>query len=142
MGKKLKRIMVLTAASVAVFHPHAAAAAQCPDLVPGAPYPWDVEGHFSGDQHAELSIDIDEKGKITACRVIKSNMSREDNFWTCGALQAQGKEKPEIRDGVPVKSTRTVQMTTIGMRHAQANATARKKWFKEHPEERWDCYPE
>lgn len=120
----------------------AAAAATCPEIVPGAPYPWEVKGHFSGDKYADLSIDIDETGKVTDCRVIKSNMSREDNFWTCGAIRAQGKEKPQIKDGVPVRVTRTVQMIQLGMRHQQANTAARKRWFKEHPEERWDCYPE
>jgi hypothetical protein len=31
---------------------------------------------------------------------------------------------------------------SLGMRHRDANAAARKRWFKEHPQERWDCYPE
>jgi hypothetical protein len=138
----MTRPIVLFAACTAVFHAAAAQAAQCPDLVPGAPYPWEVKGHFSGDQHAELSIDVDEAGKVTGCRVIKSNRSREDNFWTCASMRVQGREPPEMRNGVAVKATRTIQMTTIGMRHRQANSAARKKWFKEHRQERWDCYPE
>ena len=117
-------------------------AAPCPQLVPGVPYPWDVQGHFSGDKWADVSIDIDEAGKVTGCRVLKSNMDSEERFWTCGAVRAQGKYPPTMNNGVPTRVTRESKIVQIGMRHRQANSAARKRWFKEHPQERWDCYPE
>jgi hypothetical protein len=108
----------------------------------GSPYPWEVKEHFSGDQWAEVSLDLNAQGKATACRVLKSNMSREDNFWVCGAMQVQGQYDPVMKDGVAVPGTIQTKTVMIGMRHREANAAARKRWFKEHPEERWDCYPE
>ena len=87
-------------------------------------------------------LDLDATGKATACRIIKSNMSREDNFWTCGAMQAQGQYNPVMKDGVAAAGTIQTKMTLVGMRHRDADMAARKKWFREHPQERWDCYPE
>jgi hypothetical protein len=114
----------------------------CPPHQAGEPYPWEIRGQISGDQWAEVSLDLDAKGKATACRVLKSNMSREDNFWVCGAMQVQGQYDPVMKDGVAVPGTITTKTVMMGMRHRDANAAARKRWFKEHPEERWDCYPE
>jgi hypothetical protein len=120
----------------------AMAGTACPPHQPGAGYPWEVEGHFSGDQEADVSLDLDVSGKATACRILKSNMSREDNFWVCGAMQAQGQYNPVMKDGVAVPGTIQTSMLVQGMRHRDANAAARKRWFREHPQERWDCYPE
>ncbi len=120
----------------------ALAANGCPVIQPGAPYPREVKEHFSGDQWADVELDLDAKGKATACRVLKSNMSREEIFWVCGAMQVQGQYKPAMKDGVAVAGTIKTKMVMEGMRHRAANAAARKRWFKEHPQERWDCYPE
>ena len=136
------RVIFGLAALAALAAHTGAAAATCPQLVPGAPYPWEVEGHFSGDKWADLSIDIDETGKITGCRVLKSNMDREERFWACAALRVQGKETPVLKDGVPTRVTRETKFVQLGMRHQQANTAARKRWFKANPQERWDCYPE
>lgn len=114
----------------------------CPPHRAGEGYPWEVKGHFSGDQWADVELDLDAKGKATACRVLKSNLSREDNFWACGALQVQGQYDPVMKDGVAVPGTIKTQFLMERMRRRSANAAARKRWFKEHPGERWDCYPE
>jgi hypothetical protein len=114
----------------------------CPPHQPGAPYPWEVQGQFSGDQWTEVELDLDAKGKATGCRVLKSNMSSEDNFWVCGAMQVQGQYDPVMKDGVAVPGTIKSKTVMMGMRHREANAAARKRWFREHPTERWDCYPE
>ena len=60
----------------------------------------------------------------------------------CGAMQVQGAYSPVMKDGVAVPGTITTKTVMVGMRHREANAAARKRWFKEHPGERWDCYPE
>jgi hypothetical protein len=120
----------------------AIAGAPCPAHQPGAAYPWSVDQLVTGDKWAEISLDVDANGKATACRILKSNMSREDNFWTCGAMQAQGQYSPVMKDGVAVSGTIKTKMVVEGMRHRDANAAARKRWFREHPQERWDCYPE
>jgi hypothetical protein len=57
-------------------------------------------------------------------------------------MQVQGQYDPVMKDGVAVPGTITTKTVMMGMRHRDANAAARKRWFKEHPEERWDCYPE
>ena len=119
-----------------------AAGTACSPHQAGAAYPWEVDEQFSGDQWAEVSLDLNAQGKATACRVLKSNMSREDNFWVCGAMQVQGQYDPVMKDGVAVPGTLQTKTVMLGMRHREANAAARKRWFKEHPQERWDCYPE
>jgi hypothetical protein len=136
-----KFVNALAFAAVATSSP-AISGAPCPPHRAGAPYPWEVKGHFSGDQWADVELDLDPKGKATACRVLKSNLSREDNFWACGALQVQGRYDPVMKDGVAVPGTINTKFLMEGMRRRAANAAARKRWFKEHPEERWDCYPE
>ena len=138
MGKMLAIAAVLSAAGSSPV----LAGTACPPHQAGASYPWEVEGHFSGDQWADVELDLDAKGKATACRVLKSNMSREDNFWVCGAMQVQGQYHPVMKDGVAIAGTIQTKTVGLGMRHREANAQARKRWFKEHPDERWDCYPE
>ena len=120
----------------------AAAGTPCPPHQAGAPYPWSTNEVMSGDKWADVELDVDPSGKATACRVANSNMSREDNFWTCGAMQAQGHYNPVMKGGTAVAGTIHTKMTLVGMRHRDADMAARKKWFREHPQERWDCYPE
>ena len=97
---------------------------------------------MTGDKWADMELDLDVKGKVQACRVVNSNMSREDGFFACAAMQVQGQEEPVMKDGQAVPGTIKTKMMMHGMRHQDADKAARKRWFREHPTERWDCYPE
>jgi hypothetical protein len=136
-----KLVKCVTIASLAAASP-ALAKEPCPPHQAGAPYPWSSNEVMTGDKWADVSLDLDTKGKATACRILKSNMSSEDNFWVCGAMQIQGQYNPVMKDGVAVAGTIQTKMVMDGMRHRDADMSARKRWFSEHPNERWDCYPE
>src|SRR5206468_11119051 len=51
-------------AAIFVFGASAAIADPCPPHRPGASYPWDVAGVMSGDQWAELAVNVDTKGMV------------------------------------------------------------------------------
>jgi hypothetical protein len=114
----------------------------CPHYRPGEPYPWVVNDLMSGDQWGDLSIDLDTKGKPTGCRAIKGNLESEMGFWVCRSMLAQGEFDPVMKDGVPVAGSRIEHFVLEGMRHRDANAAARKRWFAAHPSERQSCYPD
>src|SRR3982751_1104356 len=94
MGSSVKLFLLL---GLAAFSP-AMAETPCPALQPGAPYPWTTDEFMSGDKWADMELDLDVKGKVQACRVLKSNMSREDGFFACASMQVQGQEEPVMKD--------------------------------------------
>ena len=114
----------------------------CPHFRPGEPYPWVVNETMSGDQWGDLSVDLDTKGKPSGCRAIKGNLKPEMGFWVCRSILAQGEFDPVMKDGVPIAGSRIQHFVLEGMRHRDADAAARKRWFAAHPGERQDCYPD
>jgi len=126
--------LVAVASSVSAKEP-------CIPHKPGEAYPWTVDQLMSGDQWGDFSIDLDAKGKVTGCRAIKGNLKPEMGFWICRSLSAQGEFAPILKDGVAVAGLRTRQVVLQGMRHRDADAAARKRWFAAHPAERQSCYP-
>ena len=119
-----------------------AAESSCPSFEPGESYPWQTSEIMPGDEWANLYIDLDEKARPTNCKIGKSKLRKETGFWMCRAMMAQGNFEPVMKDGIPVKGTVTRYMFLAGRTHRQADEAARKKFFKEHPEERPGCYPE
>ena len=113
----------------------------CPALDPGDLYPWQSRERMSGDQWADMLIDIDPSGKPTGCRVRKSNVSRDMHFFMCRALTAQGEFDPVIRDGVPVAGTIERSFLLAVSQRKRADERARKRYFAENPHERPSCYP-
>ena len=97
---------------------------------------------MSGDQWADLSLDVDTKGKVTGCKIIKGNLASDMGFYVCHAAIADGEFDPVMKDGVAVAGTRVSHFVVQGMRHRDANAAARKRWFAAHPMERQSCYPD
>jgi hypothetical protein len=127
----------LTLASSASF-----AATPCPALRPGEPYPWTSDEFVTGDKWADMELDLDATGKVVGCRITKSNMTSEDGFFVCASMKVQGREQPVMKDGLAVPGSIPSKMMMQGIRHRDADMAARKKWFREHPQERWNCYPE
>lgn len=97
---------------------------------------------MSGDQWGDFSIGLDAKGKVTGCQAVKGNLESEMGFWICRSISAQGEFDPILKDGVPVAGNRIRHVVLEGMRHRDANAAARKRWFADHPNERSGCYPD
>jgi hypothetical protein len=56
-------------------------------------------------------------------------------------MMGGGSFEPIMKDGVAVEGTVTRYMILRGRQWRRAEATARKKFFKDHPEERPSCYP-
>jgi hypothetical protein len=118
------------------------AANTCPKWEPGHTYPWQIDGIMADDQYADVYIDIDEQGRPLKCYIGKTNIPRDDRFWVCKAYLDDWHVQPIIEDGKAVRGT--VHRVTIltGDKHDKANRDARKQWFRDHPAERPECYPE
>ena len=119
-----------------------AAKTACPPHRAGEPYPWEVGGLMEGDHWAEIAVDVDATGRATGCRVTKGNLESDEGFYMCRAMMNQGEFTPTMKDGAAVASTITTRSVLQGMRHLDANAAARKRWFAAHPDERQSCYPD
>jgi len=117
------------------------ALADCPHLVPGAPYPWQSEELMPGDKWADLSITLDKKGHPIDCKSSKGNVDPETLFYMCQAILREGEFEPIIRDGQPVEGTIPRHMMMPGRNHVRADEAARKKYFAEHPDQKSSCYP-
>ena len=95
-----------------------------------------------GDEWAELWIDLDVQGRPKNCRIGKNKLKPESGFFMCRAMMAQGDFKPVIKDGVPAEGTVMRKFFSAGRLHQRAEAEARKKFFKDNPQERSSCYPD
>jgi hypothetical protein len=129
---------MLSAASVS------SAKTPCPPHVPGEPYPWE-QGNDQvqpGDRWAWMYIDIDKTGRPLQCKMGENNIPEDDRFGVCNAFLQDWHGEPEIKDGVPVRSTVKRFVMMRGSQHQKAADAARKKFFREHPDERPSCYPE
>jgi hypothetical protein len=126
----------------ALWMPFAALAAPCPQLEPGATYPWQINDFMAGDLYAHMFIDIDEAGRPFKCAMGKTNILHDDRFLACKAFLDDWHTDPIMRDGKAVRGTVQRYLTMAGSKHLKANSDARIRWFKEHPAERPRCYPE
>ena len=105
-------------------------------------HPWQVKGVMRGDQYAEVYIDIDERGRPLKCYIGKTNIPRDDRFWTCKAYLDDWRTDPVMKDGKAVRGTVRRDVILTGDEHNKANREGRKRFFREHPDERPECYPE
>ena len=116
--------------------------APCPAREAGQAYPWQNLQPMRGDQHALIFIDVDRTGRPLRCAMGKNNIpDSETRFRVCQAFTGDWRAPP-AREGDPSVRTIERRFTMIGYEHQMANQKARKRWFKEHPEERPECYPE
>lgn len=131
------------ALAIILFSSEASATAdQCPTREPGEFYPWQTSEVMPGDEWAELHIDLDAQGRPKNCRVGKNKLKPETGFYMCRAMMAQANYEPVEKDGVAVEGTVTRKFFLNGRQHQRAEAAARKKFFKDNPQERPSCYPD
>ncbi|WP_310466915.1 hypothetical protein [Sphingomonas sp.] len=130
-------LVVLIAAGAAP----APAKQPCPDRKPGDAYPWSIQQQMSGDQWAKMNIDVDAKGQVTDCRVIASNVDAETRFFMCRAIRHGFEPDPPAEGAAP--GPRTVQTSLVmpGRQRRRAEEAARKRFFRDNPHERSECYP-
>jgi len=129
------------------------AAAPCPPSKYPPPYPWFIGDTMPGDRYADIYLDIDKAGSPLNCRMGRNNIPGDDKFFVCNAFIEQWKTSPRPNDpsvgpppphlprGSPIVATVHRQMITAGEQHEKAERSARERFFREHPEERRECYP-
>jgi hypothetical protein len=128
---------LLLAAGAAMLPFTAFAKEPCPPRDPGAPYPWQTAEVMKGDLWGQFFIQVDAKGRPTGCRVGEHNMDGDTLWMTCEALKEQWRP-PE---GTAFPTTSKIRMHMRGPRHRQIEEAARKRFFRENPGERPECYP-
>lgn len=149
----MDRLLVLLGAAALFIPMTANAGAACPASKYPPPYPWFIGDTMPGDLYADIYLDIDKAGKPIACRMGKNNIPGDDKFFICNAFIEQWKTSPQPNDPAvgppppnlprnsPIIATVHRQLITPGEQHEKAERAARERFFREHPEERQECYP-
>jgi hypothetical protein len=116
--------------------------APCPPREVGRAYPWQTGGMMRGDRYAWIIIDVDRTGRPLRCAIGDNNIpDPETRFRLCNAYSEDWRAPPAAADD---PDTRTIkrQSIMISYEHAMADQKARKAWFRQHPDERSECYPQ
>ncbi len=114
----------------------------CPQFEAGQSYPWQTQGMMKGDQYASVYIDVDRSGRPLQCRIGENNIPDPyTRFQLCNAYTGDWRGPP-ASPGDPDRRTIKRQTVMIGSEHELANRRARRAWFRQHPDERSECYPE
>jgi len=133
---------ILASAALCIGSAAAADRAPCPAREPGAGYPWQNDVMMKGDQYAWVIVDVDRTGRAIRCGIGDNNISDpETRFRLCLAYKEDWHTSP-AGPGDPDMRTIKRKTTMIGYEHEMADQKARKAWFKTHPDERQECYPD
>ena len=137
------RTMIPFALAVALSSSAALAApAGCPVHEPGARYPWQSNTIMRGDRFGWVIMDVDRYGAPASCRIGKNNfLDVETGMFLCKNYSERWRG-PKATAADPDRRTFTRFSLLAGYDHLIADRKARKQWFKDHPEERPQCYPE
>jgi hypothetical protein len=115
---------------------------RCPKWEAGARYPWQSDKILPGDHFAWLILDVDRTGYAFRCKLADNNyVDPEDRFWLCQHYTDRWRGPPAASSD---PDTRTLKRYSLiaGYDHHYADKRARTAWFRDHPEERPECYPE
>ena len=116
--------------------------APCAKREAGAAYPWQNLDVVPGDHYAWIYVDIDKDGRALRCRVGETDISDpEMRFRLCLAYREDWRGAPAGPSEPPIRTIKR-QFTMLGYNHQMADQKARKAWFKAHPDERSECYPD
>jgi hypothetical protein len=135
MRKTLTLIALVTAAAASPL----SAKEPCPPSKYGTVYPWAVTEIMSGDDYADIYLDIDKNGKPTNCRMGRNNIDGDNKFFVCKAFMEQWSTAAPAADS---KTTIERKYIAYSEKHRKAERAGRKLFFQQHPEERPECYPE
>jgi len=114
----------------------------CPIFEAGARYPWQSNEILPGDRFAWVILDIDRDGVPFRCRVGNNNyIENETRFFLCKNYSDRWRG-PRAAESDPDRRTLERFSLIAGYEHDMADRKARRLWFKQHPEERPECYPE
>jgi hypothetical protein len=114
----------------------------CPMREAGQAYPWQNLAPVKGDRYAWVVIEVDRTGRPIRCGIGENNIPDPDTrFLLCNAYKGDWRA-PRAETGDPDVRTIKRRTTMIGYEHQIADQKARKAWFRAHPEERSECYPQ
>ena len=116
--------------------------APCPPREAGQGYPWQNPGLMRGDQYAWVIVTVDRSGRPLKCGVGKNNIpDPEMRFRLCRAYSEDWRAPPAAADDPAIRTIRRQTIMT-GYEHQMADKKARRSWFRQHPDQRQECYPE
>jgi hypothetical protein len=116
--------------------------APCPPREAGQAYPWQNLEPIKGDHYAWVIVDIDKTGRAIRCGIGENNIpDPETRFRLCNAYSEDWRGPPASASDPAIRTIKR-HFTMIGYEHQMADQKARKAWFRAHPEERSECYPE
>jgi hypothetical protein len=115
------------------------AKSSCPPREKGS-HPWGVDEIMPGDKWAWVHLTIDTDGQPVGCGIGENNMTQGMRSLVCRSYIHNWVATPVIQDGKPVRATIKRYFVAMGLKHEEAELKARKQYFREHPEERPECY--
>ena len=114
----------------------------CPAREAGRAYPWQNLDVMPGDNYAWIYVDVDKTGRTLRCRVGETDIADpETKFRLCLAFNEDWRGAPAA-SGDPEVRTIKRHFTMLGYNHQMADQKARKQYFKDHPDDRPECYPD
>ena len=114
----------------------------CPKWEAGARYPWQSNEIMRGDKFGWVVMEVDRSGAPASCRIGKNNfLDVETGMFLCKNYSERWRG-PRAAPSDPDRRVFTRFTLLNGYDHDRADRKARKQWFKDHPEERPECYPE
>lgn len=117
-------------------------AAPCPRHEPGARYPWQTDEIMRGDKFAWVIMEVDRYGAPASCRIGKNNfLDVETGMFLCKSYSERWRG-PKASASDPDRRTFTRFSLLPGYDRVIAERKARRQWFRDHPGERPQCYPE
>jgi hypothetical protein len=116
--------------------------APCPTGEVGRGYPWQTPGLMRGDTYAWMILTVDRTGRPIRCALGDNNIpDPETRFRLCKAYSDDWRAPAATATDPDMRTIRRQTIMT-SYAHQMADKKARKAWFRDHPEERPECYPE
>ena len=136
------RNMLALAAALSIAATATAQAPQCPKWEAGARYPWQSDKILRDDLYAWMILDVDRRGYPVRCGVAKNNYpDPESRVWLCKQYLERWRGPPATA-AEPKRRTLMRFALIPGPKHDLADKRARPIWFRQHPQQRPECYPE
>ena len=102
-------------------------------------YPWLIEEVISGDEYADIYVDIDGGGVPTGCRFGDTNIhDSNEKFTICQGFMQQWHKSEANGSAQTLKE----KFISYGGKHRKAEREAEKLYFQQHPDDRPECYPD
>jgi hypothetical protein len=137
----MKQVSSTVVLSLTLFGSAAFARPSCPPREAGSAYPWQNFQPMRGDQQAVVYVDVDKTGRPLKCALAKNNIPDPETRFRLCKTYMEDWHASAAASGEPAIRTIRRDFTMLGNDHQLADQKARKQYFRDHPEERPECYP-